>query len=199
MKICTGLACAMIACCGAGAHAQVSAARGFSLGSTPTALSAPEGAGMVSVDISNMVHNNVQGSSWNRSLFVDVGEDLRVTGIAWDLSGASVNPMLLSDVSIGIFNSKGNGIVLNPFETDAAGSEVSAQSLMSLVAINQDFDIADGELYFEFFLPFNPIAGPEASYGAGSMLTLEVAPIPAPGSMALGLGAVTLVARRRRR
>ncbi len=198
MKIGTGLAAAMIACCGAAAQAQISSAQGFSLGSTPATLSAPEGAGMVSVDVSNMVHNNVQGSSWNRSLFLDVGEGLGVTGIAWDLTGTSIDPMLLSDVSIGIYNSQGNGIVLNPFESNTSGFETSTQSLMSLVALNHDFDIDDGELYIEFFLPSNPIAGPEASYGVGSMLTLEIAPIPAPGSLALGMGALALGARRRR-
>lgn len=200
MKIQTGVITAVVAGAAMSASGQISSATGLTIASTPIEVAASEGAGTYDVNVSSMVHNNTQGSSWNKSMRLDVGEDMWVTGLGWDLNATSVDPMLLSDVQIAVFNSLGDGVVLNPFagqETVGAGAASSGE-LINLILADHEFEIADGQIFIEFFLPSNPIAGPEATYGLGSVLQLQVSSVPAPGTLALGLGALGVVARRRR-
>jgi hypothetical protein len=200
MKVQTGVITAFIAGAACSASGQISSATGLTIASTPIEVAASEGAGTFDVNVSSIVHNNTQGSSWNKSMRLDVGEDMWVTGLGWDLNATSVDPMLLSDVSIAIFNSLGEGVILNPFEGQefvGAGASNSGE-MINLILADQEFEISDGQIFIEFFLPVNPIAGPEATYGLGSMLHLQVSSVPAPGTLALGMGALGMVARRRR-
>ncbi len=201
MKVQVGVGAAVLGLCALGAQAQVSSALGLIIGATTINTPASEGAGMLDIDVSPFVHNNTQGSVWNNVLSMDVGENLWITGVAWDLSATSIDPIMLSDISIAIINSAGDGIILNPFSAESVGSGTSSSGvdLFNLGQSGQAFEIADGQIYIEFFLPYNPIAGPEISYQLGSMLTLEVSTVPAPGSLAMGVGALAMGARRRRR
>ncbi|MFI4896375.1 MAG: PEP-CTERM sorting domain-containing protein [Phycisphaerales bacterium JB059] len=200
MKVQTGVITAFIAGAACSASGQISSATGLTIASTPIEVAASEGAGTFDVNISSMVHNNIQGSSWNKSMRLDVGEDMWVTGLGWDVNATTIDPMLLSDVSIAIFNSLGEGVVLNPFDSQdfvGAGASTSGE-MINLILADQEFEVSDGQIFIEFFLPSNPIAGPEATYGLGSMLHVQVSSVPAPGTLALGMGALGMVARRRR-
>lgn len=201
MKFQIGVVAGVVSACTFGAQAEISSALGLLIAATPIDVPTAEGAGLVDVDVSSMVHNNIQGSSWNKVMKLDVGEDLWVTGLSWDLSATTIDPMLLSDVSIAILNSSGDGVILTPFSDDEFTGSATSSSGVDLVNLrhsDQEFQISDGEIYIEFFLPFNPIPGPEATYALGSMLSLEISSVPAPGALAMGLGALGIAARRRR-
>jgi len=200
MRVRIGVGAAVLCVCAMGAQGDITTALGLSMDATPIETASPEGPGVVDVDVSSMVHNNRQGSVWNRVMRLDLGEDLWVTGLGWDLEATTIDPMLLTGVSIAIVNSDGDGIVLQPFSEDAFVGTASSETseFFRLGPNDQAFQITDGVVYIEFFLPSNPIAGPEATYSLGSMLSLQVSNVPAPGMLAMGLGALGIASRRRR-
>ncbi len=158
------------------------------------------GEGAKVLDMGGIVHNNTQGSVWNRIIELDVGAgDFGVGAIGWDLWATTPDPALLSTARIAITNSAGDGVILTPFTdwVDRGEQEgYHASGYINISDLALGFPVLDGEITIEMFLTSNPIAGPEVTYLQGSTLTVEV--VPAPGAFAL-LGMGGLAATRRRR
>lgn len=160
---------------------------------TPTAT--------ITVDVSGISFNDAQFSPLNQTLAIALAVGAEVTGIGWDVNLTTIGSSWASEAVIDF-----EGQI---FLTVAAGDNfgVSNQNYNSggILDLSADAGLpnitlgGDGVLNLEFFEGFVDNGGTgDASFGAGSTLTLQVRGIPAPGSLAvLGLGG--LVATRRRR
>ncbi|MEZ6242057.1 MAG: PEP-CTERM sorting domain-containing protein [Phycisphaerales bacterium] len=193
-------AAVVLAGCAALAPAQIQQASGLSINATPTMTAADSQLFLHDVSLAGVVHNNLQGSTWNTVFQIDLGdEDLVLTGLSWDLSATSQHNLPLEGLRIAILNAAGDGVVLDPFMGQTnVGAGSAFLDLHDLTADGMDFDLAGGDVFVEFFVTSNLFAGPEGWYATGSHLTLQTAPVPAPGALALmGLGGLAAVRRRR--
>jgi len=128
-----------------------------------------------------------------------------VDNIAWNVSLSTFSTSWLSEATVLIVNSAGDGVVFSPgFGDDFSGSGTYADSA-SLVALGLSFNVlADGKLTFQFFESFDDVTGgADAVYTAGNITFggIGVSAVPEPGTyglMALGLLAVAGAARRRK-
>jgi len=154
----------------------------------------------ITVDVSGFNFNDAQGSALNETLSIALGLGAEVTGIGWDVTLTTIGASWASEATIDfegqIFLSVGAG-------TDA-GVTGAAFSSGGILDLTDDASLpnitlgGDGNLDLEFFDSFVDNSGTgDASFGAGSTLTIAYV-VPAPGSLAiLGLGGI--VAGRRRR
>lgn len=182
------------------AGAQIQQASGLSINASPTVAAADTDFSLHNIDLSGRVHNNLQGSSWNTVLRLDLGDDdLVLAGIGWDLSATSQHDLPLEGLRIAVLNANGDGVLLDPFMGQGGvGAGVATFDLHDLIADGMDFELTGGEVFIEFFVSSNEFAGPEGWYATGSGLTLQTAPVPTPGALALlGLGGIGAIRRRR--
>lgn len=155
----------------------------------------------LTVDVSGINFNDAAGSALNETLSIALGLGAEVTGIGWDVNLTSIGASWASEA---VMDFEGQ-----VFLTVGAGDyfSVSNQNYSSGGIIDLTDDVSlpnitlggDGNLDIEFFEGFVDNGGTgDSFFEAGSVLFLQVAGIPAPGSLAiLGLGG--LVAGRRRR
>jgi hypothetical protein len=153
--------------------------------------------GDVVVGLTNIDSVADLGSTENVMLNIGVAAGFQINQVRWDVSLTAYDPSWLSELSVTITNTAGQGITLTPSETGASGSGLFSGSLT--LPMDLAFSAgADGRLNFEFHDAFDDIAGPDGRWNAGSVITLS--PVPEPtthGLMALGL--LGLAAARRLR
>lgn len=146
-----------------------------------------------------------QGEATNTLLSVNALPGGLVDTISWNVSITTIGASWLSEATISILNTDGEGVFFSPgIEDDSSGSGTYTGSV-SLVELGLSFNIgADGKLNFEFFESFDDVPGAaDATFTAGGMSFsgIGVSAVPEPGTyglMALGLLAVAGAARRRK-
>ena len=155
----------------------------------------------ITVDVSGVSFNDAQFSALNDTMSIALGLGAEVTGIGWDITLSTIGASWASEAVIDF-----EGQI---FLTVAAGDDFSVSNMAyssgGIIDLTDDVALpnitlgGDGNLDLEFFESFVDNGGTgDSMFEAGSILTLQVKGIPAPGSLAiLGLGG--LVAGRRRR
>ncbi len=167
----------------------------YSVGSagTPTAT--------ITVDVSGINFNDALGSPLNESLAIALAVGAEVTGIGWDVTLSTVGASWASEAGIDFEGQ----IFLNVGAGDYFPVTNGVYSSGGIIDLSNDVSLpnitlgGDGILNLEFFEGFVDNGGTgDASFGAGSTLTLQVRGIPAPSSLAfLGLGGLAATRRRR--
>ncbi|MEZ6242058.1 MAG: hypothetical protein R3B57_03355 [Phycisphaerales bacterium] len=183
------------------ASADVLGISGLTVNPDPSVTSLDGPLSQSVLDISGRSHFDVLGSTRNQVLRAGLGrDDLQVTGLSWDLTGTTLAGVPLSDLQIAIYNADGDGVMFHPFVgMDFVGSAHAASGFYDLDAMGLDFALGDGDVYVELFFTRPLTMTPrEGIYEDGSLITLELTPLPAPGVLA-PIGGVTLLASRRRR
>lgn len=177
----------------------------FSTTSTSTEITtAPAGGATVtmSIDISGINSWDSVGASVNETLSIALGGDYLVIGVGWDVTVSTVGASWLSEATLGFLDSaEGLQLSFGAGDDTPGTATYTSGGILDLASIDPTFPFqvgADGNLDIEFFEGFDDVAGAiDASYLAGSTVTVQYV-VPAPGALAmLGLGG--LVAGRRRR
>jgi hypothetical protein len=149
--------------------------------------------------------NTVLMIDFNRELHVLVGEDVRVTGLAWECTIRTSESSALRDAAIlfhagtGVWN---HGLVLTPaFDQD--GSGVGSFGSGGFVDFGDaglpDFTLPGGVLGFSFFEWMVDQPGLiEAHWDIRLGFALDYYPGPAPGGLAVLALAGVVAAKRRR-
>lgn len=157
----------------------------------------------LTIDVSGAQFNDAQGSALNQMMSIALANGAVVTGIGWDVTLTSIGASWANEAVINfedqIFLTVAGDA--NPVTSMnyTSGGIIDLTDDVSLPNITLDTLGASDTLDIEFFESFVDNGGTgDNFFEAGSVLFLQVAGVPAPGSLAiLGLGG--LVAGRRRR
>lgn len=168
--------------------------------------SAPVGMSttVYSFDVAGIYSMEEYGSPLNEVFNLDVGAGSMITGIGWDVTIYADDPSWLSEMKVALEDSsQATGVFLTVGVGDDISGEASYSSggIVDLVGAGLQFQVgADGKLRLEFFEGFNDYDGDWDGVWDSGTLSIEVTPVPEPGTFALlllGLSGVAFVARRR--
>ncbi len=190
----------VIALSAGAATADIVGVSGLELKSSPAEAIMDGPLDQSTISLDGHAHFDVLGSAQNNLIRAGYGrDDLRLTGLSWDLGATTFSDVPLHELRIAIFNSAGEGVSFAPFvgfEESGFGQATSA--FYDLEDMGIAFDLAGEDLYIELFFDRAYAATSEGVYNEASFITLELTPTPAPGSL-VGVGAAGLLAIRRRR
>ena len=157
----------------------------------------------LTVNLAGIESRDALGSTNNVVLVLDAVPGATVDMISWDLTLSTVGASWLSEATLLIRNSAGDGVAFNPgFGDDAPGSN-SYFGTAGLVRLGTAFAVlADGKLYLEFYETYDDASlAADAIYGRGSITLADVGVVPEPATysmLALGLLGLAAATRRRR-
>lgn len=157
----------------------------------------------LTVNLAGIESRDAQGSTDNVVLVLDAVPGATVDMISWDLTLSTVGASWLSEATLLIRNSAGDGVAFNPgFGDDASGSD-SYFGTAGLVSLGTAFTVlADGKLYLEFYETYDDASlAADAIYGRGSITLAAIGVVPEPAAyslLALGLLGLAATTRRRR-
>ena len=157
----------------------------------------------LTIDVSGAQFNDAQGSALNQMMSIALANGAVVTGIGWDVTLTSIGASWANEAVINfedqIFLTVAGDA--NPVTSMnyTSGGIIDLTDDVSLPNITLDTLGASDTLDIEFFESFVDNGGTgDNFFEACSVLFLQVACVPAPGSLAI-LGLCGLVAGRRRR
>ncbi|WP_374659358.1 PEP-CTERM sorting domain-containing protein [Inhella sp.] len=189
------------------AHAKSSPTSGSALTGQRSAQIAvgPNATTQFLFDVSGILSYEAIGNAMNEVRTMNIGANARVVGIGWDVTLFADDPSWLSEIGVSFGSSAASFVNLRPgVGEDGPGTmSFSSDGIVDLVGLGFDFAVeADGQLRMEFFEAFNDFVGDwDGRWESGTLTILTVQAIPEPGTyamLALGLGVLGVVARRRK-
>lgn len=160
------------------------------------------------VNVAGIESYGEQGDSGNTVLTFNVGANVTITSVSYNVNVTAFSPSYLSELVLGFTNTAGDGVYFTPSGTEDPGTETVTGS-GDLVALGLSFAVgADGLLVLEFFEDFDDFDGADGIWNFGTVTfttdAVDVPPtgdVPEPASgllMGAGLALIGYTARRRR-
>lgn len=157
------------------------------------------------LDVAGILSYDEEGNALNTWKSMSIGANARVVGIGWNVTLFADAPSYLSEMVVSFGDSASRNLYLTVGLGDDGPGTASYDSggVVDLVGLGFDFAVgADGMLKMEFFEDYDDFAGDwDGRWESGTLTILTVQAIPEPGTyamMALGLGALGFLARRRK-
>lgn len=157
------------------------------------------------INFNNLYSTDVKGSADNTLLTYTLAPGAYLTGVSWVVQMTAFDPSWLSEMTLELTNSRGEGVQLSPAADLNAAGNLAVSGQTDLVNTGLAFRLGDdGQLQLELFDAVDDLAGqPDGRWSSG-LLRFDYtapAPVPEPASAALLLAGLTgvLAVRRRQR
>jgi hypothetical protein len=161
------------------------------------------------VNVAGMESYGEYGDGGNTVMTYNVGANVTITGISFDVNVTAFSPSWLSELSLAFEDSSQlNGIFFNPAFLDDSPGTGSYSDSADLVDLGLSFQVgADGLLRLEFFEGYDDFEGADGIWNFGTITFMTDAvdgpggevPEPATGMlMGAGLALIGYTARRRK-
>jgi hypothetical protein len=163
------------------------------------------------VNVAGVESYGEYGDSGNTVLTYNVGANVTITGISYNVNVTAFDPSWLSELSLAFEDSSQNeGVYFNPAFLDDDSGTGTYSDFADLVDLGLSFQVgADGILRLEFFEGYDDFVGADGIWNFGTITfttdAVDVPPpsgdVPEPASALLigaGLAGMGYAARRRR-
>ena len=161
------------------------------------------------VNVAGVESYGEYGDSGNTVLTYNVGANVTITGISFNVNVTAFDPSWLSELSLAFEDSaQSNGVFFNPAFTEDDPGTGTYSDAADLVELGLSFQVgADGLLRLEFFEGFDDASvSPDGIWNFGTITFITDAvdvpgEVPEPASgllMGAGLALIGYTARRRR-
>lgn len=140
------------------------------------------------IEFSNQYSADVLGSAENTTLVYRVAPQAWITGLSWSVTATAFDPSWLSELTLNLSNSLGEGIQLSPADGVNSAGSLSTSGQLDLVNSGLGFRLRpDGRLTLEFYDAFDDLAGaPDGRWSSGLLqVHYLAAAVPEPASAGL--------------
>jgi hypothetical protein len=139
------------------------------------------------VDVSGHLSQGTQGDADNERSTLQLAPGAYLMRLSWTLDLTAHDPSWLSELTLALTNSAGEGLAFSPLDgVNTAGSQ-QAQGVIDLVNSGTSFRLlADGLLNLEYFDSADDLAGAaDGRWDGGTLRITYSAAVPEPGGAAL--------------
>jgi PEP-CTERM motif len=149
------------------------------------------------IEFSNQYSADVKGSAENTTLVYRVAPQAWITGLSWSVTATAFDPSWLSELTLDLSNSLGEGVQLSPADGINNAGSLTTSGQLDLVNSGLGFRLRpDGRLKLEFYDAFDDLAGaPDGRWSSGLLqVHYLAAAVPEPASAGLLLAGLLAAA-----
>lgn len=157
------------------------------LAAAPAVLAADNLANYtLKIEFADLPSIGEKGDFDNASLVYTLAPQAYITGLSWSVNLTALDPSWLSELTLELTNTGGEGVQLSPADGSNYAGSLQTSGQIDLVNNGLGFRLnSDGRLHLEFYDAFDDLVGADGRWGAGLLEVSYTAPVPEPASAGL--------------